>query len=168
MARSESHALDKHGHFISADTDEKTTLEKLLDVVERVGNRVPHPVIIFVLLIGLVILLSQLLYWANASVTYETVNPETHQIENVTTGVRSLLTTNGVRFMYSGVQNFMNFTAVGVIIVAMLGVGVADLLVFRDRGLLRPAVLAILNHLANFGAVEEHLAHEVHPEHHHE
>jgi len=127
MARSESHALDKHGHFISADTDEKTTLEKLLDVVERVGNRVPHPVVIFVLLIGLVIVLSQLLYWAGASVTYEAVNPETHQIENVTTGVRSLLTTNGVRFMYSGiVQNFMNFTAVGVIIVAMLGVGVAE------------------------------------------
>ena len=127
MARSESHALDKHGHFISADTDEKTTLEKLLDVVERVGNRVPHPVVIFVLLIGLVILLSQLFYWAGASVTYEAVNPQTHQIENVTTAVRSLLTTGGLRFMYSGVvQNFMNFTAVGVIIVAMLGVGVAE------------------------------------------
>src|SRR5215831_3368347 len=127
MARSKSHALDRHGHFISADTDEKTTLEKLLDVVERVGNRVPHPVVIFVLLIGLVILLSQLLYWAGASVTYEAVNPQTHQIETVTTAVRSLLTVDGLRFMYSGVvQNFMNFTAVGVIIVAMLGVGVAE------------------------------------------
>jgi aminobenzoyl-glutamate transport protein len=127
MARSESHALDKHGHFLSADTDEKTTLEKLLDVVERVGNRVPHPVVIFVLLIGVVIVLSHLLYLAGASVTYEAVNPETHQVGDVTTAVRSLLTADGLRFMYSGVvQNFMNFTAVGVIIVAMLGVGVAE------------------------------------------
>src|SRR5215813_2344176 len=127
MARSESHALDKHGHFISAEAAEKTTLEKMLDMVERVGNRVPHPVIIFVLLIGLVIVLSHLLYLAGASATYEAVNPETHQVEHATTAVRSLLTVDGLRFMYSGVvQNFMNFTAVGVIIVAMLGVGVAE------------------------------------------
>src|SRR5215467_15655354 len=99
MARSDSHALEKHGHFLSADTDAKTTLEKLLDAVERVGNRVPHPVVIFVLLIGLVILLSQLLAWTGASVTYEAVNPETHQIEHVTTAVRSLLTASGLRFM---------------------------------------------------------------------
>jgi aminobenzoyl-glutamate transport protein len=106
---------------------EKTGLEKFLDVVERVGNKVPHPVVIFVLLIGLVILLSHLLYMMGASVTYQAINVETHQPEEVTTGVRSLLTSDGIRFMYQGVvQNFMNFTAVGVIIVAMLGVGVAE------------------------------------------
>ena len=30
MARAESHPIDKHRHFISADTVEKTALEKLL------------------------------------------------------------------------------------------------------------------------------------------
>ena len=40
---------------------------------------------------------------------------------------RSLLTVDGIRFMFTGVvQNFMNFNAVGVIIVAMVGVGVAE------------------------------------------
>src|SRR5262245_40383967 len=127
MARSQSHTLDEHGHFLPADTGGKTTLEKALDVVERVGNRVPHPVVIFVLLIGVVILLSQLLYWTGASVTFDVNNPQTHEVEHVTTTVRGLLTTDGLRFMYSGVvQNFMNFTALGVIIVAMLGVGVAE------------------------------------------
>src|SRR5262245_60082195 len=127
MARSHAHALDKHGHFITSDTEEKKFVEKLLDVVERVGNKVPHPVVIFVLLIGLVILLSHLCYLLGASVTYQAVNPETDTIEDVRASVRSLLTTDGLRFMYSGVvQNFMNFTAVGVIIVAMLGVGVAE------------------------------------------
>ncbi len=106
---------------------EKTGLEKFLDVVERVGNKVPHPVVIFVLLIGLVILFSQLLYMMGASVTYQSINTETHKPEEVTTAVRSLLTSDGIRFMYAGVvQNFMNFTATGVIIVAMLGVGVAE------------------------------------------
>ncbi|MEX2264794.1 MAG: AbgT family transporter [Bryobacteraceae bacterium] len=102
-------------------------MQRLLDGVERVGNKVPHPVVIFVLLIGIVILLSHLFYLLGTSVTYETINPETHEVWEVTTAARSLLTAEGVRFMYSGViANFMNFNAVGVIIVAMLGVGVAE------------------------------------------
>jgi aminobenzoyl-glutamate transport protein len=106
---------------------EKTALERLLDVVERVGNKVPHPVVIFVLLIGLVILLSHVLYLLGASATYQAINPNTDALEETTSSVRSLLTRDGIRFMYAGVvQNFMNFTAVGVIIVAMLGVGVAE------------------------------------------
>ena len=45
----------------------------------------------------------------------------------MTTVARSLLTADGIRFMFTGVvQNFMNFQAVGVIIVAMVGVGVAE------------------------------------------
>jgi aminobenzoyl-glutamate transport protein len=105
----------------------KTGLEKMLDVVERVGNKVPHPVIIFVMLIALVILLSHVFYLMGASATYTAVNPETDEIEEVTTAAKSLLTADGLRFMFTGVvQNFMDFNAVGVIIVAMLGVGVAE------------------------------------------
>jgi aminobenzoyl-glutamate transport protein len=106
---------------------EKTGLERFLDFVERVGNKVPHPVAIFVLLIGLVILLSHIFYLMGASVTYQAVNPDTHAVETTTTSVRSLLTREGIAFMYAGaVQNFMNFTATGVIIIAMMGVGVAE------------------------------------------
>ena len=39
-----------------------TSMQRILDVVERVGNRVPHPVIIFVILIGIVIVLSHVFY----------------------------------------------------------------------------------------------------------
>jgi len=114
-------------HLTHTYPHEKTGLERFLDVVEQVGNKVPHPVVIFVLLIGLVILLSHIFYLMGVSVTYQAVNPDTHAIETTTTAVRSLLTREGIRFMYAGVvQNFMNFTAVGVIIVAMLGVGVAE------------------------------------------
>ncbi len=105
----------------------KTRMEKLLDTVERVGNKVPHPAVIFVILIGIVVLLSHVFYLMGASVTYESINPETNKVEELTTAAKSLLTGDGLRFMYENVvKNFMDFTAVGVIIVAMLGVGVAD------------------------------------------
>lgn len=105
----------------------KPLLQRVLDGVERVGNMVPHPVVIFVALILLVILFSHALYLGGASVTYEAINGESHATEKVTTSVRSLLTAEGVRFMYANVvPSFMAFNAVGVIIVAMLGVGVAE------------------------------------------
>jgi aminobenzoyl-glutamate transport protein len=108
-------------------TAEKSFLQKLLDGVEAVGNKVPHPVVIFVILIGLVIVLSQILYWLGTTVSYEVIDPVTHKVVHATTAARGLLTVDGMRFMYTGiVQNLMNFNAVGVIIVAMVGVGVAE------------------------------------------
>ncbi len=105
----------------------KTFMEKVLDGVERVGNKVPHPAVIFVILIGIVIVLSHIMYLIGARVTYQVINPETHKVETATTVARSLLTRDGIRFMFTGVvQNFMSFQAVGVIIVAMVGVGVAE------------------------------------------
>src|SRR5262245_7519431 len=105
----------------------KTFMQKVLDRVEQVGNMVPHPAVIFVILMGIVIVLSHILYLAGARVAYEMINPETHEIEKLVTEARSLLTIDGMRFMFTGiVQNFMSFQAVGVIIVAMGGVGVAE------------------------------------------
>src|SRR5262245_53335178 len=105
----------------------KTFMQKVLDGVERVGNKVPHPAVIFVILMGVVIVLSHILYLMGAKVSYEVINPDTHTIEKMTTMARSLLTIDGIRFMFTGVvQNFLNFQAVGVIIVAMAGVGVAE------------------------------------------
>jgi aminobenzoyl-glutamate transport protein len=102
-------------------------LQRMLDAIERAGNKVPHPALIFVALCALVVLLSALVSWAGASVTYQTINPETDAIEEVTASAQSLLSADGIRFMYANVvENFMSFTAVGVIIVAMLGVGVAE------------------------------------------
>jgi len=136
---------------------EKTGMQKFLDVVERVGNKVPHPAVIFLMLLGLVIVLSQVLHMVGTTVTYEVIVPETSQVadaevkdsmyydgtgaaygyggineesvhvETRTAAPRSLLSTEGVRFMYTSlIPNFMAFTAVGLIIVAMLGVGVAE------------------------------------------
>lgn len=133
----------------------KSAMQKFLDVVEKVGNKVPHPAVIFLLLLASVIVLSHVLHMTGMQLTYEVMVPQARDkaIENydpLTQGMgasygygsidekavkvetrsvtaRSLLTSEGVRFMYTSViPNFMGFTAVGLIIVAMLGVGVAE------------------------------------------
>jgi aminobenzoyl-glutamate transport protein len=105
----------------------KSGMQRFLDGIERVGNMVPHPVVIFLILIAIVILLSAVLSFLGAAVTFERINPETHQVETATTEIRSLLSANGIRFMYAElIPNFMSFTAVGLMIAAMIGAGVAE------------------------------------------
>jgi len=102
-------------------------MQRILDVVERAGNKVPHPVIIFLGLIAIVLIVAHILTMAGASVTYPMINAETQKVENVTTSARSLLNVEGIRFMYTSlIPSFMGFTAVGLMIVAMVGAGVAE------------------------------------------
>jgi aminobenzoyl-glutamate transport protein len=110
-----------------AKTASKSSMQRFLDGVETVGNMVPHPVVIFLILIGIVILLSHVLSLFGTSLTFERINPDTHKIEKTTTAIRSLLDADGIRFLYESlIPNFMNFTALGLMIGAMIGAGVAE------------------------------------------
>jgi aminobenzoyl-glutamate transport protein len=105
----------------------KSGPQRLLDFVEKLGNKVPHPAVLFVLLIAAVVVLSYLLQRIGTSATYQRVNPQTHEIESVTTTVNSLLSADGIRFIFTSVvPNFINFGPVGIILVAMIGVGLAE------------------------------------------
>src|SRR5262249_38641864 len=109
------------------DAGKPTILQRVLDQVERLGNRVPHPAVLFVLHMVLSVDLSHVLHWPGASVSYQRINPETHAAEQVTTTVNSLLSANGIRFIFTSVvPNFINFGPVGIIVVAMIGVGLAE------------------------------------------
>jgi aminobenzoyl-glutamate transport protein len=124
--------------------------QRALAWVEKVGNKVPNPAILFLALCVGVIVLSQLLDWLDVSVTSEVVEPsdgtaveqredgvsalpyhdapEQYATRTETFEVQGLLTAAGIRFMFTSfVPNFLGFTAVGVILVAMVGVGVAEL-----------------------------------------
>ena len=126
-----------------------------LDLIERVGNKVPHPAILFLLLCLGMILLSQVFYWLGASATYEVVKPIPMPVEQYdiagsvmpgeqlpaeqadatdyklvteTVKAQGLLTADGIRFLFTSfVRNFMGFTAMGIILIVMIGVGVAEL-----------------------------------------
>ena len=106
---------------------EAGALDGFLSTIERVGNMVPHPAIIFFFLIGIVIVLSVILGLVGWSATYEVVDQTSGEVVTQTTAVRSLLSADGIRFLFTSiVPNFLGFGAVGVIIVAMIGVGVAE------------------------------------------
>jgi aminobenzoyl-glutamate transport protein len=123
--------------------------QRALAWIEKAGNKVPSPAVLFLVLCAGVIVLSQLLDWLNVSVTSEVVAPtdveveqradgvsalpyddapEDYAVQTETFEVKGLLTGDGIRFMFTSfVPNFLGFTAVGVILVAMIGVGVAEL-----------------------------------------
>ncbi len=111
----------------NSDPAKEGSLSGFLGTIERVGNAVPHPAIIFFILIGIVILLSAIFGLLGTSVTYEAYDYDLGDIVEQTTAVRSLLSPDGIRFMVtSPVANFLAFTGVGVILVAMIGVGLAE------------------------------------------
>src|SRR5271165_6202222 len=105
----------------------RTFLQKLLDAVEQAGNKVPHPAIIVLAMSGIVIVLSHIFHLLGVGVTYQVIDPVTHQEHDQTTVVNSLLAADGIRFIItSAIRNFLGFTPVGVILVAMVGVGLAE------------------------------------------
>ena len=138
----------------AAEAPQHSFLERMLDGIERLGNKMPDPAILFLLLCGVVIVLSQLLYWFDVKATYEVVKPpvapatETYyggsveptyvgpnvneparlyHVNTETTKVKGLLTGEGVRYLFTSfVSNFRNFAAVAIILVVMIGVGLAE------------------------------------------
>ena len=110
------------------DVDEgKGALDAFLSGIERVGNMVPHPAIIFFILIGDRHRPVGDPRPARLDGDLRGYDAALGEIVTQTTTVRSLLSADGIRFMLtSPVANFLGFTGVGVIIVAMIGVGVAE------------------------------------------
>jgi aminobenzoyl-glutamate transport protein len=63
------------------ETGKKPLSERLLDGIERVGNKVPHPVLMFLYLIIIVVVLSQILAMMGVSVTEEIAVPVIGELE---------------------------------------------------------------------------------------
>ena len=91
----------------------------MLNWTERAGNALPHPATLFALFALAVLLFSllgHLLHW-------EAIHPGTG--ENIRT--INLLSRNGVhRIMLEMVDNFTSFAPLGIVLVAMLGIGIAE------------------------------------------
>ena len=99
----------------------------ILDRVERIGNALPHPATIFLILCGVIVVLSAILAASGVSVTYEGINRTTNVVEEMTVTVNSLLSKEGVQYLFkSAVSNFTGFAPLGTVLVALLGVGLAE------------------------------------------
>ncbi|WP_174547807.1 AbgT family transporter [Nocardiopsis dassonvillei] len=90
-----------------------------LQVIERVGNKLPHPFWLFTIMAGIVIALSALLNAMGVSA----VSP----VDGERIAVRSLLSPEGVQTIVGdAIDNFATFPPLAIIIVVMLGVSVAE------------------------------------------
>jgi aminobenzoyl-glutamate transport protein len=94
-------------------------VERFLATAERVGNALPHPATLFLLAALGVVVLSEVASWFHLSVTH----PATGEIVQPV----SLLTIAGLhRMITSAVTNFTGFAPLGTVLVAMIGIGVAE------------------------------------------
>jgi len=107
---------------------------RILSLIEKGGNRLPHPATLFLIFALSVPVLSFIAYLVN----WNTLHPATGAIIEPV----NLLSVEGLhRMLTEMVDNFTGFAPLGVVVVAMLGIGVAE-----ESGLISALVrLLVLN-----------------------
>jgi len=128
---------------------------RFLDKVEKLGNRLPHPATLFALFALIVVVVSEIVLRAGVSATHPGTGEEIKAV--------SLLNADGFRFIFSSAEkNFVHFPPLGIVLVAMIGIGVAEgsglisallrhLVLTAPRRLITAAVVGagVLSHLAS-------------------
>jgi len=111
-------------------SDTISFVPRVLIRIEQLGNRLPHPTLLFVYLCVWVLLLSAV----TAMMGVSAVHPQTGD----TISAVNLLSAAGlVQILSKAVTNFTHFAPVGTVLVAILGIGVAE-----HSGLLSAALRA--------------------------
>ncbi|MEE4295456.1 MAG: AbgT family transporter [Wenzhouxiangella sp.] len=108
----------------------RSWLERSLGTIEKVGNKLPDPAVLFFLLMVFVWALSAVL----APIQFDAVHPSTGEVIQV---VNQLSGDQMANFLVNMVQVFVNFAPLGIVLVALLGVGVAEHTGFINAGLRR-------------------------------
>ena len=106
-------------------TKKGSLYNRWLNKIEVIGNRLPHPIALFAVFSVAVVVISAICSILGVSATGELiVNGE---LKETTVSVVSLLSKDGLTYMLTNVvNNFTSYAPLGVVLVAMLGVGVAE------------------------------------------
>lgn len=108
-------------------------LTRVLGWIEKVGNRLPHPFWIFVILAGVVLVLSEVFARMGVAATDPASGDEV--------AIASLLNAEGFRQIVEGVvPNFVEFPPLGVVLTVLLGVAVAE-----GSGLIHTALRVVVS-----------------------
>ncbi|HHS12606.1 MAG TPA: AbgT family transporter [bacterium] len=135
--------------------EKRSAFLRVLDSIEKVGNKLPHPASLFAIFVLIIILVSDLV--TRLQVT--AVHPGTGELIRPV----SLLAPDGLRWLYTSlVENFVLFPPLGVVLVVLIAIGVAEgaglisallrhMVLAAPRRLVTAAVIAagILSHLAS-------------------
>jgi aminobenzoyl-glutamate transport protein len=140
---------------MGTSTNKISLLQRTLNWTEKVGNALPHPATLFALFALAALLLSglgHLLGW-------EVIHPGTKEIVRPI----NLLSHDGLhRILLEMVDNFTSFAPLGIVLVAMLGIGIAEqsglihalirLLVLNAPGKLLTFVIVFAGIVSNMAA----------------
>lgn len=104
----------------------------VLGVVERVGNALPHPAALFAIFALVTLLLSLMGYYLQ----WQGINPGTGE----TVRIVNLLSRDGLhKILLEMVDSYTGFAPLGIVMVAMLGIGVAE-----SSGLIKASINLLL------------------------
>lgn len=103
-------------------------MDRFLNAIERAGNKVPDPALLFFW--GLLVV------WVASAILSQFSIGLVHPMTNQVVEVNNLLSGTAIaHFMATMVSNFTSFAPLGIVLVAMLGIGVADSSGFINAGL---------------------------------
>ncbi|THE10726.1 AbgT family transporter [Bacillus timonensis] len=97
----------------------KTFFNRMLDSIEYAGNKLPDPIVLFIILCVITLISSYITSLFHVSVT--------HPITGEEVVATNLLTGDGlVSILLNSVTNFTSFAPLGMVLVMMLGIGMAE------------------------------------------
>ena len=135
----------------------KSRFSKILDGIEKVGNRLPHPASLFFMMALFVAAVSALFSWMGSSA----IHPATGELIEV----NNLLSADGIRWIYTNIEpNFVKFPPLGLVLVIMVGIGVAEgsgLFTVLVRQLVLGAPKKLITVAVILAGIFSHLASEV-------
>ncbi|WP_075589964.1 AbgT family transporter [Labilibacter marinus] len=100
-------------------TSKRSFLDIILNWTERAGNALPHPATLFALFALSTLLISAL----GSYLQWEVIHPGTQEIVKPI----NLLSHDGIhRIILEMVDNYTGFAPLGIVLVAMLGIGIAE------------------------------------------
>lgn len=108
-------------------TRQEKLLVRILNRIEWIGNKLPHPITIFFWLTVITVVVSEICEKTGVSAVGEIMDTDTHLIVKKTITAVGLLNKEGMAYMLTHlVSNFTSFAPLGVVLVTMLGVGCAE------------------------------------------
>ena len=109
----------------SGNSNSKGANARWLNAIEKIGNKLPHPIALFTIFASAIVVLSAILEAMGVSATGELIS--NGSLQEKTVFVKSMLTKEGAVYMLTNaISNFTSYAPLGMTLVAMLGVSTAE------------------------------------------
>ena len=132
-------------------------LVRTLNYIEIAGNKLPHPATLFLLLAIIVMVAS----WLVTVFNYSAIHP----VDNTVIKANNLISADGIRWIFKNIEhNFVEFPPLGLVLVVMIGIGVAEgsgLFTVLVRQLVLGAPKRLITAAIIIAGIFSHLASEV-------